>query len=961
MAKFSGELAELLEGCEQVSITAFEDAQTSDSMDKGYYVTNPEGELTHLLITNHKEINLDGICNLKQLQILLLENCNIQRLPANISQLQNLKELNLPKNRIDLLPENINQLQNLTQLNLHDNLISTLPDSIGQLKNLRDLSLGMNKLCKLPRSMGELSNLKRLYLFENQFREFPSYICQLRNLRELHLGSNHLIALPRSIVQLQNLTSLRLPDNQLQSLPQNIEHLKNLRFLSLNKNQLHSLPYKMERLEKLKVLILNKNPLPISPEELKDLSPQDQIRTILKIQQGKTSPLNEAKILVVGDERVGKTSLIRRLAGLTHDANELTTQGINISQQLLKNDIKVNIWDFAGQEITHQTHQFFLTRRCLYLYILDAQKEDNDADIFHWLSVITSYGGEHSPIMVVVNQCDKNLGYRFDHRRYQGFNIVDVLYTSACNETDIEPSIYNKIDHNIDDLQQIIEQHIAKLDGIDFPFPESWFKLKQNLEVFKENETDLIESAKYEELCEQQGIHDHQDQQTLLRLLNQIGTIITYQDDSRLDNMQIINPQWVTYAVYKTVRAKAIKDDGILTTEHLAEILKGEAKYKTRHYRWIMDLLNQFELSFKIDDTKVLIPAKLSTIQPAFDLSDYQQGLNLRFNYINILKKSVIWQLTVKRHRYIDQHGVKYWRRGAFFALGDSKAVVVANENTKTIDIAINNNSRSARDLLSHIREQIKIINGDNLEAIEEVPLIIDNQIVGYEDYEFITDAERNREDRLTLRIKDPKTGRTKSHGFDISQLLDGYRKNKAPAFDYQQLTIDLVSISAMETENRQLISRESEDQTNDRFSKALQNRQYIVADQSRGGESASGIQAGERDIVIRNQQGAAESIIEAFVLDSCKKDYIKAHYRKLTEHYDATGNPRNFILIYAQAVNFDNLWQKYSTLCDSEYGGFDTSQTFSDKANVKTGITIFKRREVVHIMVNFYSQASQQ
>ena len=39
---------------------------------------------------------------------------------------------------------------------------------------------------------------------------------------------------------------------------------------------------------------------------------------------------------------------------------------------VLSNDerVRLNVWDFGGQEIMHATHQFFLTTRSLYLVVL---------------------------------------------------------------------------------------------------------------------------------------------------------------------------------------------------------------------------------------------------------------------------------------------------------------------------------------------------------------------------------------------------------------------------------------------------------------------------------------------------------------------------------------------------------------------------------------------------------------
>ena len=47
------------------------------------------------------------------------------------------------------------------------------------------------------------------------------------------------------------------------------------------------------------------------------------------------------------------------------------------------------MWDFGGQEIYHATHQFFLTRRSLYVLVDDTRKDDKSvqddgyADIEH--------------------------------------------------------------------------------------------------------------------------------------------------------------------------------------------------------------------------------------------------------------------------------------------------------------------------------------------------------------------------------------------------------------------------------------------------------------------------------------------------------------------------------------------------------------------------------------------------
>ncbi len=118
-------------------------------------------------------------------------------------------------------------------------------------------------------------------------------------------------------------------------------------------------------------------------------------------------------MLVVGNEAVGKTSLIRYLVhGQPRDPDEKKTPGTAIQEKIEIQDwspdvadIKLNVWDFGGQEIMHGTHRYFLTRRSLYLIVLEDRKED-DRSIYNWLRIIKNRGGD-APIIVVINKSDK--------------------------------------------------------------------------------------------------------------------------------------------------------------------------------------------------------------------------------------------------------------------------------------------------------------------------------------------------------------------------------------------------------------------------------------------------------------------------------------------------------------------------------------------------------------------------
>jgi len=883
--------------------------------DVNSYIFNEDEEVTNLEIRNIAISNklLELIFMLEGLRYLTLNNCNIKKIPLSISSLIYLSELDLSYNQIEKIPNNIwCELDELIGLNLSHNNIKEIPDDIYDIFNLNELNLSNNKIEKIPNSLYECNRLEYINLSFNKIKNLPNN------------WSNDLIELDLSY-------------NQIEFLSSNIKYFQSLEVLLLQDNKINWLPKEIIDLDAK--IDLENNPITQNLlNETINLGSRELINYLLSIQKdGK--PLNEAKILVLGDERVGKTSIINRIVGNDFEMNQKTTEGIDIQVSSLSNDIRINIWDFAGQEITHQTHQFFLSIRSFYLLVLDAQKEDNDSAIYDWLEVIKSNAGK-SPIIIVINKHDLNKGYSFDIHRYKKDfpNILDVIYTSAQD------------DINIDKLKNSIEMHIEELENTRAMFNKNWFKVKENLEILSDN-TDYIEGGEFDKICEQNKISNELDQQTLLNILHEIGTIVRY-ENRNLHSVQILNPLWVTNAVYKVIRSEFLNNNAILKREYLSIILKGDKRYKKRHYQWIMDLLVQFEIAFRVNEDELLIPSRLFNNQPDFNMNKFQSGLNLRYSYEGRLKKSVIAQFMVKMSRYLTNNKVPYWKNGVFLERSNSKAVVISNIDKREIYIYIDTQNNQGREFLAIIRDKFDEININSI-VIEEIPLIMDSKIVGYEEYEYLVGLEQDGETTVTLKT-DTKKRRER---FEISRLLDGYTKNDKKTFDYDKLREDLIEISLSETKSRNSIYKESEDETNDRFERALFNRNYNVTDQSRGGESSSGINAGERDLVIRNSKGLDESVIEAFILKSLDSLVINKHYEKLVKRYDTVGNQVNFVLVYSKTKNFDELWKKYI-----KFDGFekfiDTKDEFHKKNNLKVGISEYKKMRIYHLFINFYSES---
>jgi hypothetical protein len=89
---------------------------------------------------------------------------------------------------------------------------------------------------------------------------------------------------------------------------------------------------------------------------------------------------DECKVLIVGNGRVGKTTMYRKLNGLELLENQSSTHGVVIEQHPWPPPPKpkkfnVQFWDFGGQDIYHATHRLFMQSSAVYIIAWNPESE----------------------------------------------------------------------------------------------------------------------------------------------------------------------------------------------------------------------------------------------------------------------------------------------------------------------------------------------------------------------------------------------------------------------------------------------------------------------------------------------------------------------------------------------------------------------------------------------------------
>ena len=461
---------------------------------------------------------------------------------------------------LTVIPAEVFELTHLTGLYLQNNRIRKIPRSISRLSNLKKLDFGHNQISELPYGISKLTHLFYLGLTRNRISQIPEFIKHLSELKELALGSNQLREFPVHILLLKNLERLFIWSNPIGSLPSEIDQLSRLNFLDISDINIQRLPESIERLERLDKVALKENLFNIG-QEVFDLPAQEQIREILKWQKAQEEdtlePIHEAKVIFIGESNYGKTHLIEKLCKGEIKREITTTHGIERSQLSIPNekkDIRLNIWDLGGQEFMRSTHQFFFSERTLYVLVTLARRERNELN--HWLKMANQLGG-NAPVIVVINKVDldpHDLDRKSLQRDYP--NIIDFVRTSIedCN------------DGNAGRLLNTLKNKISKIvsDPILMPSvfeerPPEWFEVKEQLEALEADGKDFISYEEYEQLDFIKNLPE-EDQKINLKLLSMIGTVVSFVDDPRLIDTNVINPQWIMDGVYKIINDPEVKD-----------------------------------------------------------------------------------------------------------------------------------------------------------------------------------------------------------------------------------------------------------------------------------------------------------------------------------------------------------------------------------------------------------------
>ena len=502
---------------------------------------------------------------------------------------------------------------------------------------LRFLSCAGNKLAELPESL-LFPELETLYLGSvlgaNNFSELPQNIRYMKELKKLGLKDCNLNVLPDWLSELNALQDIWVDGNPLARLPDSIGQLRNLAKLRAESCRLANLPTSLVQLKNLEMLELNGNPL--NPELAAAYKQGiDAVKEYLRAKAEAQIVLNEAKLILVGEGEVGKTSLLGALRGDAWIENRPTTHGVEVDIKSLSltdpdsgTEITLNGWDFGGQNLYRHTHQLFFTAPAIYLVVWNPRRGPAQCRVDEWIKMVKHRACDETRpddkphILVVATHGGPK--ERLDHideaALQEEFGDLIVGFHHVDSKTGC----------GLDELKQTIAQIAARIPQVGRTVPASW---KRVLDAIRQrSNTDAwITYEQFQTLCADQDV-DLPLAKTYAAILNELGHLIHYGSDTVLRDTVILKPEWLSKAISFVLEDPQVKaQNGLVRHDRLRHLwddpARGEDRYPPQLHPVFLKLMERCDLSYQVELPDANAPATslMAQLVPSRRPDEWQQ------------------------------------------------------------------------------------------------------------------------------------------------------------------------------------------------------------------------------------------------------------------------------------------------------------------------------------------------
>ncbi|MBP6748433.1 MAG: leucine-rich repeat domain-containing protein [Xanthomonadaceae bacterium] len=335
------------------------------------------------------------------------------------------------------------------------------------------------------------------------------------------------------------------------------------------------------------------------------------------LQQGEADS-HELKLFILGNGRVGKSELLRRLRGDAFHGDLPSTHGIQLDRfEVCRHyddrPIFLNAWDFGGQDVYLGTHALFLKSRAIFVLAWHPDMETDapyteavsglemrHRPLQYWLDYIHSLAGDEARVIVVQTQCAR-----------ESDEAAPPLKNTECLAW-YRPTIScASQDDGVDSLRDLLKR--AARHRLETPapprMPASWLAVRDRLVALRETDR-TIDRARFDAICA--DTHHGASSEALLHYLHQAGDV--FHQPGLFGDAIVLDQQWALDGIYTLFdRGRVLPllrgHNGIFAPEML-DALAWNDHYSTKEQALLLSMMASCDLIFPVhqwDETRYYV------------------------------------------------------------------------------------------------------------------------------------------------------------------------------------------------------------------------------------------------------------------------------------------------------------------------------------------------------------------
>lgn len=612
---------------------------------------------------------------------------------------------------------------------------------------------------------------------------------------------------------------------------------------------------------------------------------------------GKEQVLKECRVVFLGDSEAGKSLIMSRVENPKMNPARFhgnTTIGINIFSRvetIAKQKVRVNYWDFGGQEILHSMHRMFLGEKTVYVIILNTRNDNQDAQADFWLRYVEAYA-PNAPVMLVMNKIDQNkrasLNLTVLRRQFvRKLDDSNVLKISAMEKN---PKKFQENFH-----KQLIRFIEGNADCIH-SFSTVEAQIRDEVERKQEK---VFRMYDFFAICQKRGLVEN-DQYDLLNRFNEAGVLVSFGTTKPM----FLNPKWITSLIYKVLdQGDEIADNGVVSYIRLSTICENNPdKWKgAEDAHFLVQIMVDYDLAVickkkgtdgKAESEKILIPMLCRREEPKEIQKLIRKNnpveMRMVFEY---LPGGVLYKLIADYNREQDNqlNPDNLWLTGVKFENPSGGYTIVRQEgNTMALYVHDSRKADAVKQLVALSKNIAYIAENLKFNArLNETK--ISYQIAGVKEYFDYQQLLNAKESGVRLIASTRETDRTDTEKPPKIPVLDVFDQDEGSQKREIEELLQLLLMGCMDLQKDKVFWPVNENARNRQLARTLRGA-FITKDQTQGGTSGTGKTEGELDIEILNEKGMQIAILEALRTKSLKTTTWREHLDKLMDNYNTSG-----------------------------------------------------------------------